>query len=54
MKLYSIKQVSNILGVSRQRVDQLIQAGRLSFEWVGKIRIVYENELNRIKKQRSK
>ena len=52
MKIYSTLEASKRIGITRQRLHQLIQAGKIAVEWIGKTRVIYEIELNRFLKQR--
>ena len=54
MKYYSVKEIGDKLGVTRQRVDQLIREGKILYERVGNVRIISDESLKLIKKQRSK
>ena len=54
MKHYSVKEIGDKLGVTRQRVDQLIREGKILYERVGNVRIISDESLKLIKKQRSK
>ena len=47
LKLYSIKEVAEKLNVSRQRIDQLIQANRINPIWIGGTRVISSEELKR-------
>jgi len=44
---YSIREVADRWGVSRQRVDQLVQAGRIPYEWIGEVRAIHRDNLKR-------
>ena len=50
LKLYSISEVAKILKLSRQRIDQFIQAGRLNCIWIGGTRVVSNDALDKFKK----
>ena len=43
-----------LLGVSRQRIDQLLQDGRLTAVWIGDVRHLNSIEVLRFKKERTK
>ena len=49
VKLLTVKQVSKILKISRQRVVQLINRGDLQAERIGGIYLILESELKRFK-----
>ncbi len=58
MTLYSVVQVAEMLGVSRQRVQQLIHAGQLKATKVGSSFVITQPALqdllaHRLKKERS-
>ena len=49
MKLYTLKQASQVLGKSRQWMWILVQLGRLKAEKVGNVYIVNEDDLMKCK-----
>ena len=53
-KLYTVKEAAEILGVGRQRVYDLINAGRLSARKIGRDIIISESELENIKPGKTK
>lgn len=54
MKYLSVTDFGNKIGVSRQRIDQLIRSGRIKFELAGKIRIISEDTFNQFKRERGR
>jgi excisionase family DNA binding protein len=48
MKLISTKEASKQLGVNVQRVKQLIYAGRLPAQKIGKVWIIRERDLAKV------
>ena len=51
MKLYSVKEVSNILGVTYNTVWNLIQSGRIKAVKVGRVLRIEQEEVERIMKE---
>ena len=49
INLLSVKQVAEILGVNRQRVQQLIESERLPAEKVGTYYVIKESDLELVK-----
>jgi excisionase family DNA binding protein len=54
MKYYSIKQVADSVGLSRQRIHQIIESGKIISEKFGRFRLINETEFKRFKKERNK
>ena len=60
IKYYSVEEAGKKLGVTRQRVDQYIKEGQISYEKVGGTRIISEEAIKNVRrkpnyhKQRSK
>ena len=60
IKYYSVEEAGKKLGVTRQRVDQYIKEGQISYEKVGGTRIISEEAIKNVNrkpnyhKQRSK
>ena len=60
IKYYSVEEAGEKLGVTRQRVDQYIKENQISYEWIGKVRVISEEAIKNVKrkpnyhKQRSK
>ena len=52
--IYSVKQVADKLGVTRQRIDQLMKAGRIAYIWIGRTRVIYEEAFNNFIKERER
>jgi excisionase family DNA binding protein len=48
-KLLTVNEVAGRLGVSRRRVRQLIEAGRLRAERVGAVYVIRESALGRVR-----
>lgn len=47
-------EAARYLGVSRQRVDQLMRSGRLPHSWAGPVRIISIANLMRLKRHRER
>ena len=47
--MLSVREAAAILGVNEQRVRQLIKAGRLTAQKVGKLWVIQERALERVK-----
>lgn len=52
-KLLSVKQAAEILGVNRQRVQQLIESERLPARKVGSYYVICESDLELIRKRKT-
>ena len=51
--LLSVKQAAEILGVNRQRVQQLIESERLPAQKVGTYYVIKESDLELVKERRT-
>jgi excisionase family DNA binding protein len=52
INLLSVKQAAEILGVNRQRVQQLIESERLPAEKVGAYYVIKETDLELVKERK--
>lgn len=52
-KVYSISEAGSLLGISRQRVHQLIKSGKINSSKVGRINIITSDEIKRFKRERN-
>lgn len=50
--LLSVTEAASVLGVSRQRVHQIMDEGQLGFVWVGATRALDRSEVARFKATR--
>ena len=53
MKLITVKEAAEILGVSRRRVQVLIQQGRLPAEKFGYMWMIRESDLQKVKDRKT-
>ena len=53
MNLLSVKQAAEVLGVNRQRVQQLIESERLPAEKVGAYYVIKEKDLELVKDRKN-
>jgi excisionase family DNA binding protein len=51
MKLYSIKEASDLLGMSESWLDKKIREKAINVVWLGGIRKISEDEIKRITKK---
>lgn len=54
MTIFSVKEVADKLVVTRQRVDQLMRTGRIAYVWIGRTRVIYEQDFLNFIKEREK
>lgn len=52
VNLLSVRQAAELLGVNRQRVQQLIEAGRLPAEKVGSYYAIRQEDLKLVKERK--
>ena len=53
VKLLSVKQAADALGVNRQRVQQLIESNRLPAEKVGAYYVIRESDLELVRERKT-
>jgi len=51
IKYYSVEEAGEKLGVTRQRVHQYITAGQISYEWVGKFRVISGEAIKNVRRK---
>ena len=51
IKYYSVEEAGKKLGVTRQRVDQYIKEGQISYEKVGGTRIISEEAIKNVRRK---
>lgn len=52
-KLLSVKEVATVLGVNRQRVQQLIEAERLPAQKVGTYYVIRESDVELVRERKT-
>lgn len=53
-KYYSTTEAGQKLGVTKQRIHQLMKSGKLPYEKIGKVHIVSEESIKYYKQQKEK
>ena len=51
--LVTVPEAARRLGVTRQRIHQLLEEGRMAYVWASDRRLIYEHSLERLKAERA-
>ena len=51
IKYYSVEEAGEKLGVTRQRVHQYIKEKQISYEWIGKVRVISEEAIKNVRRK---